>query len=42
MDRGFVLESVGAKVIAHRDGAWELELEVPREPEASMQTVMTI
>ncbi|MDP2949096.1 MAG: recombinase family protein [Chloroflexota bacterium] len=40
-DRRFVLEAVSAKVIAHGDGMWELELEVPRsaEPAAAVQTV---
>ena len=38
-DRRFVLDAVGAKIIAQGDGTWELE--VPREVEAEVQTVYT-
>ena len=31
-DQKFVLDAVGAKVIASGDGSWELELELPQEP----------
>ena len=31
-DQKFVLDAVGAKVIAPGDGSWELELELPQEP----------
>ena len=30
-DRGFVLDALGVSVIAHGDGSWDLELEVPQE-----------
>ncbi len=29
-DRRFILDAVGAKVLVQADGAWELELQVPR------------
>ncbi len=41
-DRRFVLEAVGANIIVQADGAWELELQVPREvptPESDLQIV---
>ena len=28
-DRRFILEAVGVNVIAHSDGSWELEIQVP-------------
>ena len=40
-DRRFVLEAVGAEVVAQGNGAWELELEVPRDLEHVGQIVNT-
>ena len=30
-DRRFILKAVGATLVAHEDGTWELELQVPLE-----------
>jgi len=30
-DRRFILEALGTQIIAHGDGTWELQLEVPRQ-----------
>jgi len=38
-DRRYVLEAVGAKVLSHGDGSWELELEIPQVAPASSQIV---
>jgi len=40
-DRRYVLEAVGATVIAHADGTWELELQIPREADELLQTENT-
>ena len=40
-DRRFVLEAVGAKVVAWGNGAWELELEIPRDLEPGGQIANT-
>jgi hypothetical protein len=36
-DRRFVLESLGAKVIAYPDGTWDMEIELPRQVQSNMQ-----
>lgn len=36
-DRRFVLESLGAKVIAYPDGTWDMEIELPRHVQSNMQ-----
>jgi len=36
-DRRFVLESLGAKVIAYPDGTWDTEIELPREAQNHLQ-----
>jgi len=36
-DRRFVLESLGAKVIAYPDGAWDMEIELPRQVPSDLQ-----
>jgi site-specific DNA recombinase len=36
-DRRFVLESLGAKVIAFPDGTWDMEIELPRQVQSNMQ-----
>ncbi|MFC2039482.1 hypothetical protein ACFLST_01685, partial [Chloroflexota bacterium] len=36
-DRRFVLESLGAKVIAHLDGTWDMEIELPRQIQSDLQ-----
>jgi hypothetical protein len=36
-DRRFVLESLGAKVIAHPDGTWDMEIELPRQVQSDLQ-----
>ena len=44
-DKRFVLEAVGAKVIAQANRSWDLELQVPllqAEPEEVLQTVIGI
>jgi hypothetical protein len=36
-DRRFVLESLGAKVIAYPDGTWDMEIELPRQVQNELQ-----
>lgn len=36
-DRRFVLESLGAKVIAYPSGTWDIEIELPRPVPSNMQ-----
>ncbi|MCX6002928.1 MAG: recombinase family protein, partial [Chloroflexi bacterium] len=38
-DRRFVLESLGAKVIAYPDGTWDMEIELPRQVKSDLQIV---
>ena len=40
-DRRFVLEALGTQVIAHDDGTWELQLEVPKLIANEVQTAVT-
>lgn len=40
-DRRYVLQAVGATVIAHADGTWEPELQIPREADELLQTANT-
>ena len=36
-DRRFVLESLGAKVIAYPDATWDMEIELPRQVQSDLQ-----
>ncbi len=38
-DRSLILDALGVSVIAHGDGSWDLELEVPREVAPTVQDV---
>ena len=38
-DQRFILEAVGTTVVAHSDGTWELELQVPQETPEPVQIV---
>ncbi len=36
-DQRFVLESLGAKVVAYPNGTWDMEIELPRQVPSNMQ-----
>ena len=36
-DRSFLLDALGVAIIAHGDGSWDLQLEIPREASATIQ-----
>jgi len=38
-DRSLILDALGVSVLAHGDGSWDLELEVPREVAPTVQDV---
>ncbi len=41
-DQRFILDALGATIIAQGDGTWELELEIPRGPSADTPEVQIV
>ena len=41
-DRRFVLESLGSKVIAHPDGTWDMEIELPQQVQSDVQIAHSV